>query len=160
MRLTLSRKVVLLLGVPLVFQVSLLGLLAWTHRAHTAALEATSRSKDATSEADRVLSLLVDAETGIRGFVLTADPEFTEPAAQAAVGLPGAIGRLRELTNDQGVQSARADAIAVAAESALSWLEQTGDLVRSGEVVVAEQRIRSKDGKRLMDELRELIAEF
>jgi PAS domain S-box-containing protein len=160
MRLTLSRKVLLLLGVPLVFQVALLGLLAWTNRAHTAAQEGTIRSKDATTEADRVLRFTLDAETGIRGYVLTADPEFTEPFATATFKLSGATERLRELTNEFSDQRDRADAIADAADRTLIWLRQTADMVRAGEMAVAEQRVRSKDGKQLMDELRDRIAEF
>ena len=38
-----------------------------------------SRIRDNTDAAQRVLVALVDIETGIRGFLITADPSYLEP---------------------------------------------------------------------------------
>ena len=160
MRLSLSRKVLLLLAVPLAFQVALLGLLAWTHRAHTAALDDVSRSKDSVSLADRVLQLAVDAETGVRGYILTGDPEFTEPFDKAVDELPIAVRRLHQLSTGAPEQQALAESIEDAAIQSLDWLEQISDLIGVGQMGAADERVRNKDGKRLMDVLRDRVAAF
>ncbi len=160
MRLNLSRKVLLLLAVPLTFQVALLGLLAWTHRAHTEALDDLARSKDALTQADCVLRLAVDAETSIRGYILTGDPEFAEPYQQALQELPISVAQLHRLAADTPEHQKLAAAIESAAMLSLNWLELVSDLVEVGQMGAADERVRGKDGKRLMDDLRDRIAAF
>ena len=44
---------------------------------------------------------LVDAETGQRGFLLTGQPAFLAPFADAAHRLPGVVAALRQATQQQ-----------------------------------------------------------
>jgi signal transduction histidine kinase len=55
-----------------------------------------------------VETLLLDAETGIRGFDLAKRPEFLEPYSKAFERLPQALARLEELTGGDAEQLARA----------------------------------------------------
>src|SRR5918999_2778812 len=55
-----------------------------------------------------VETLLLDAETGVRGFALTQREDFLEPYSKAFERLPQALGRLEELTGADPEQLARA----------------------------------------------------
>src|SRR5262249_39277907 len=59
-------------------------------------------------EATRLLGLLVDAETGLRGFIITRNPAFLEPYDHAAAEIPGSAQRLRALVQDDPQQAERA----------------------------------------------------
>lgn len=160
MRLTLIAKVFLLLAVPLVFQLAVLGLLAWSHRAQTTAREQAAHSRMSVVQAEHIRRLMLDAETGIRGFVITADPELIEPYEQAVHELPESIQRLVDQAEGDEEQSARARKVQAAAGQSLGWLSSTGALVKAGWRDAAIERMRRKEGKRLMDLLRAEVAAF
>ena len=64
-----------------------------------------------TLQVERELSLartlLTDAETGQRGYLLTLDESYLEPNEQATAALPAVLARLRELTADDPQQQQR-----------------------------------------------------
>ena len=60
------------------------------------------------SQIQTVLTLLLDAETGIRGFALSQDERFLEPYSEAFDRLPGALASLEELVGDNPSQLSRA----------------------------------------------------
>src|SRR6185295_6606121 len=59
-----------------------------------AAVRETLSARDALAE---TLSLLKDAETGVRGFLLTDVPNFLEPHERALPGIEAHLARLAEL---------------------------------------------------------------
>jgi signal transduction histidine kinase len=103
--------------------------------------------------ANEVERLVVDLETGERGFVLTRDERFLEPWAAAQTALPDATAQLERLTVVPA-QHARAGAIA---EAITSYLDDF-----SAPVVEAVRRrdptagsvATAQDGKRRIDALR------
>jgi CHASE3 domain sensor protein len=54
-----------------------------------------------------VLSLMKDAETGQRGYIITADEAYLEPYQAGSVGVPTVIKELRQLTADNPSQQPR-----------------------------------------------------
>jgi CHASE3 domain sensor protein len=58
---------------------------------------------------EHVLSLLKDAETGQRGFVITADDAFLEPHIAAVAEIPKVLKELRDLTRDNANQQKHLD---------------------------------------------------
>src|SRR5690606_7590709 len=53
------------------------------------------------------LTLLVDAETGVRGYLLTADANFMEPERKSREALPQVLRELHQLMQDDPQQLAR-----------------------------------------------------
>lgn len=94
-----------------------LGALAMYWQVHesnkaVAALEIAGQSLTQTMLLDE---LIVDQETGLRGYQMTGDPRFLEPYDKATAALPGAFDRRRELAiNDER-------------RAAVTRLEQTHD---------------------------------
>jgi CHASE3 domain sensor protein len=56
---------------------------------------ATVQADDYLSAASNLEHLVVDAETGLRGYVITRHTLFLAPTRQAQAALPGATARLR-----------------------------------------------------------------
>ncbi|MBF6171863.1 sensor histidine kinase [Nocardia blacklockiae] len=76
------------------------------------------RTQPAATEAYRLQAALVDQETGVRGYALTANPQFLEPYAQGRQDEARAAQRLRELIGDQPGPAADLDAVE---QAALRW---------------------------------------
>src|SRR5579864_1591743 len=78
-----------------------------------------------------VLSLLKDAETGQRGFVITGDDTFLEPYQTATGSVAQLVKDLRELTADNQNQQKRIDEAEPPMSSKLAELKRTIELRRS-----------------------------
>ena len=164
MRLSITRRVVGLIAIPLVFQVSVLGLLAWMQRIRDDTLRQSFHSKEVIAQTRIVLRLMVDAETGIRGYAVTNDPLFTARFDEASQQLPDRLQSLRELTKDDPQQAAHAHVIDGLANDSVAQLTRTKQLIHDrkekpeGQGVQkdeASDRIRA--GKVLMDRLRSQV---
>lgn len=107
-----------------------------------------------------VLSLLKDAETGQRGYVITGDEAFLEPY-QAAIGtVHNVVKDLRQLTADNPNQQSRIDKMEPLVAAKLAELKQTIDLRRKGNIEETTKLVRSGEGKKFMDDLRLLLTQM
>jgi CHASE3 domain sensor protein len=97
--MSLGRKGWLVVGVPVVFQILLLILLFFMQRAHDREAAETRRNKEVISSSYRVLGLLTDAETGVRGYALTGDRRFAEPYNRALLQLPAEFEHLKTIAD-------------------------------------------------------------
>ena len=70
-----------------------------------------ARSKDVTVQTLTLENLVLDVETGVRGFVLTEDDRFLEPYRHARRALPDQIRRVRKLVASSPDQARRARAL-------------------------------------------------
>jgi methyl-accepting chemotaxis protein len=109
---------------------------------------------------ERVLSLLKDAETGQRGFVITGDEAFLEPHTAASKDLPAVVSQTRELTRDNPDQQRRIDEVEPLIARKLAELKRTIDLRRSAGFAATQAVIAHGEGKRTMDEIREVMAQM
>lgn len=107
-----------------------------------------------------VLSLLKDAETGQRGFVITGDESFLEPYQSATGNVHTVVKELRELTSDNPNQQKRIDEAEPLIASKLAELKQTIDLRRKGNVEETNKIVRGGEGKKTMDSLRLVLAQM
>src|SRR5208283_4984089 len=89
----------------------LLGLLSAVFAVQIIYLSSLSAWVDHTdqviAQGNLVERLFLDAETGLRGFLLTRDPDFLHPYAEAASETSPAIDNLTNLTSDNPAQQAR-----------------------------------------------------
>ncbi len=104
------------------------------------------------------LRLLADAETGQRGFLLTADPAYLEPYELAGRQLPGALQRTAALLADDPAQRARLAELQALANDKLAELGRTIAVQRAGAPDRALALVASGQGKRTMDAFRDLHA--
>ena len=93
------------LGLPIVAALSLIGVVVASMSATMVvtvrSLDSTSKSQRATSqmtqESLRLERLVVDLETGVRGYMLTDDPRFLEPYRAGRLRLATSLARLHAL---------------------------------------------------------------
>lgn len=97
-------------------------------------------------------TLITDAETGQRGYVLTGQEDYLAPYTAAARRYPQALRALRELVSDNPAQLERLDRLQRAADQKLALLDQGPDMRQNSEMLRAS--IERGDGRRLMDQIR------
>jgi CHASE3 domain sensor protein len=107
-----------------------------------------------------VLSLLKDAETGQRGYIITGDESFLEPYQAAAPAIATTVNDLRKLTSDNPAQQKRIGQAEPLIAAKLFELKRIIEMRRNRDVQQATKAIQAGEGKRLMDELRGLLGEM
>jgi signal transduction histidine kinase len=139
--------------------------------AGAAAIVTTNRATDAEAwvlhstqvrrGARAVLVELLNAETGHRGFLLTADEKYLEPYFQAQASLNAEIETLRKLTSDNPAQQDRVRNLKSLADAKMEELQRSVTLMRQGQRAEAHAGISSGRPKQRMDNIRaELDAVF
>jgi signal transduction histidine kinase len=139
--------------------------------AGAAAIVTTNRATDAEAwvlhstqvrrGARSVLVELLNAETGHRGFLLTADEKYLEPYFQAQASLNAEIESLRKLTSDNPAQQDRVRSLKALSDAKMEELQRSVALMRQGQRAETLAAISSGRGKQLMDHIRaELDAVF
>jgi two-component system sensor histidine kinase/response regulator len=135
----------------------LLACIVWFELASQRTETFTEESASAIITAQRLLGLLVDAETGVRGYVATGSPKFLEPYEAALASVPEAMQQFSAAVNAGGLSSAtakRIDALWLAELEALrAEVQLVGNRKRTG-ALVNRQLAREKG---LMDEIRAQI---
>jgi PAS domain S-box-containing protein len=122
--------------------------------------EAVNRSYEVRLQMQTVFSLIQDAETGQRGFLVTGDDRFLDPYNSAIDQLAGERARLRAMI--RGDQPSGAPATqAVADLDALDRLiDQRLAIIRQGLDIYRQDPVRGRsgpalsEGKRVMDDIR------
>ena len=104
----------------------------------------------------RTLSLVQDAETGQRGFLLTADPEYLEPYQSAVAAMAPELDALDALVVDNPDQVERARLLRAETDERLRIIAETLAETREGRRDTAVIIIREGAGKASMDRIRAL----
>jgi signal transduction histidine kinase/ActR/RegA family two-component response regulator len=107
-----------------------------------------------------LMNSALNAETGVRGFLLTEDPSFLEPYDAALSVLPGRLDELRRLTADNPTQQQALGRFTGSIAAVLDVYKQMLALAKQGQRGQAVDLVRIKAGKNLMDDLRGEIAAF
>jgi methyl-accepting chemotaxis protein len=107
-----------------------------------------------------VLSLLKDAETGQRGYVIAGDEAFLDPYQSGVGGIPNVVKDLRRLTADNPNQQTRLDQAEPLIAAKLAELKQTIELRRKGNLEETVKVIRAGEGKKQMDDLRAVLGQM
>lgn len=144
----------------------LLGLVAFITTAHAgyrslrdvvAALEARAQAQNTQLLIERTFSLLLDLETGQRGFIITGQEEFLEPYEVARLQVLASMARLQAGLAASG-EADLARSLDGMVEQRLSQLEVIIDRRRfSGSEVLQDLAVYA-EGKHLMDQIRREFA--
>jgi len=107
-----------------------------------------------------VLSLVQDAETGQRGYIITGDEAFLDPYQTGIASVPSVVKELRQLTADNPNQQKRIDEAEPLISAKLAELKQTIDLRRKGNLEEATKIVHRGEGKKFMDDLRGVMIQM
>lgn len=152
--LSLGAKGVLVVAIPVCALLLAMVLFYQFERQLRDAQASVERTFDARSALRRIITQMVNAETGIRGFLLTRQPEFLQPYEDARRQLPQAFQDLHRLVSPE--QAARLTSLEQQANRLLASMEQTrADAVRDHATASVE---RLQNDKSVMDDLRQQLA--
>jgi PAS domain S-box-containing protein len=144
-------KGLVVVGLPVLALLFVLALSLWL-RAQEGRLERqVERTLLIQQDLRGLLALLVDAETGLRGYALTRKPGFLEPYEQAREKLPAARERLEVSLGRETLAP-----LTALIERRLQVLEAARQAVLQGNPALLELHL--EEGKTLMDALRQGIA--
>lgn len=118
-------------------------------------------SYDVIGEISETQKLLIDQETGLRAYMLTADPAFLKPYVEGNLRFGGSLEALRKETSDNPKQRQRIDELGRRYQA---WLQhateekQIVDTNRDGQVRDPSTRQRMTVRKHEMDQIRAAFA--
>ncbi len=118
-----------------------------------------AHSRAVLESLDELMITMVDAETGLRGYLLTNNERYLEPYDSALAVVQGQLRRIKELTNDEPRQHARIPALEASVSPELRLLQGTADLYRI-DPEAARQAVVMGEGKRWMDSIRSQISQM
>ena len=118
------------------------------------------RSNDVTVATLQLEKLVVDLETGIRGFTLTGDPVLLEPYTDARGVLPSRVRALQSLVQDDPRQSARAQQLEQRIDEYIEDYAEPLIVIVDETPEIARQDLFTEESKRRTDEIRTLFADF
>ncbi len=107
-----------------------------------------------------VLSIIKDAETGQRGYLLAGEPRYLGPYETAEASLVSELERLRLLVSDSPRQLRRYEQLAPLARQKMAELQETIQLRQSGQIDAALAVVRTDRGRATMDAIRSLVREM
>lgn len=106
-----------------------------------------------------VLRTQVDAETGVRGFVITGQAQFLEPYQSAVSQQAQRLANLQSATHDNPRQSAQVEKLAEMTREHLAALEQTM-AERRHSAEAGRDSVAAAQGKARMDAIRAVISDM
>ena len=161
-KLPVRQKGTAIASIPIACLVASLGIFGWLHLKTTETEKQVHHTQKVYWEVDGLLLDLINAETGVRGFVLTQNREFLEPYKGAIADLPKALDRLNELVKNKRTQTQQLEKIKTSVQTIVELLQATVAIKQEG--ISAEEREQLKkilwEGKAVMDETKEEIATF
>lgn len=151
---TVSRKGLLIIAVPALFQIVFVTSLFIIERTENSERANAVRAQAIIASTYRLLGLLVDAETGVRGYGLTGRPEFNEPYDHAVLVFPSELAHLKTLTDES--QDADVDRLRSLAAPVLQHYGEMKRRLGAREDITNEWR----QGKIAMDSYRDATSRF
>jgi PAS domain S-box-containing protein len=105
----------------------------------------------------KVQSLVSDAETGQRGYLITGDKLFLQPYTQAQNDLDGELATLRNLISDNPAQQERRRELEASVAKRLGQLRDVLALRENKGLTAAGQEIHTLEGMRTDNEIRQIV---
>lgn len=157
MNWTISRQILVGYVVSLIF-VLLIGLAAY-RESHDmlVSFEKRGQAGEITRRADELLSLLQEAESGQRGFLLTGADRYEKPYKQSKDALPAIIDKFEKAIQAGGLDGASFTELRAKISEKLAELDRTVELRRTSGFDAAVQVVSTDEGKVTMERIRELL---
>ena len=132
----------------------------WNSSQFKAASARTAHSNRLISELDGALTAMVDAETGMRGYVLTGAEESLEPFVMARREISNHLAVVRTLARDEPRMQKLLAELEELARGQFSHREEVIRVRRDAGFPAALEMVQTGKGKQGMDQVRRVLAEM
>ncbi|MFY9558786.1 MAG: CHASE3 domain-containing protein [Terriglobales bacterium] len=136
------------------------GLLYRNGRSFIEASQWVSHTHEVLTELEATPSALDEAQTSMRGYVITGQEIFLEPYQGAVSALRAHLNRLKSLTSDNPHQQRRIAMLETAVAEAFDFDQQNIDLRKQKGFEAAQQRVATGIGIKQMNQVRAIISEM
>jgi CHASE3 domain sensor protein len=116
-----------------------------------------THTEDVIETANRVQALLLDGETGQRGYIATSKENFLEPYNKSIFQVPSVIQKLALLTTDNPIQQNNIDSLNKYALLKRTELAAIIEGAKTGGFENARVRMQDGRGKYYMDQVRAFV---
>jgi signal transduction histidine kinase/CHASE3 domain sensor protein len=157
-RTVFQRRLAGAIALPSILLLLFSGVSLWQINHLLSALQWVDHTDSVISQANHTQKLLLDLETGARGYILTGDQEFLEPYQNSQPVIDGVFQNLSHLVSDNPVQVQRVSQLYSKYQEWYSLTSVAIENYRKSRIVqpLAVLKVR----KRKMDEIRGQIATF
>lgn len=156
-KFNLMRATVSFVAVGMLILLGIVGLSYWMLDRTGQSTEELIATRDMRSRLVDLLSVVQDAETGQRGFLLTGEDRYLTPYTVAVRATDEKFDALRRALARQPDSEQFLSDLKSALDDKLGELSQTVELRNGGKIDEAMALVRSDRGKDLMDRIRSLI---
>lgn len=119
--------------------------------------QAVENSNNIITHLESLQSIVTDAETGVRGYMIGNDKHFLEPFYNSEKNIDGSIGKLKTLTIANPLQKKMADTLNRLIVKRLQILKSGKSIFeKNGGIVTDSVRALLYKGKKAMDDVRDL----
>lgn len=132
----------------------------WSARQNVETFRAVDHTHEVLNTLDGLLVDMLNAETGMRGFIISGKDAFLEPYQAGIAAVQKALAEARRLTRDNPHQQRRLAALEPLLQKEVAIQARLIQLRRSGDFDGAQRIVTSGEGKETMDEIRKLMAEL
>ena len=163
--MTIARKLTAGFALPLVILAGVVGITYFTLALLVDTSERVSHTYEILTELESLMSLVKDAETGQRGYLLTDNKDYLEPYTLATGSWKPVFDKLQRLTEDNIGQRERVGKLLPLLLKKFKELDETIVLRQKGEKTAkgddaALERVKSNTGQSIMVEAREIVDEL
>lgn len=153
----LERKLPIILFIVLLIMVAI-GYLSYRNTGEVkAAVTAEKHTQAVLLNLDETLLSMVDIETGMRGFFVSAEEPLLEPYKRGREKLPESIEKLRILLRENPEQAARLDDLQAAIDIRIADADQKVETRRKVPLEEAIELFKASGGKAKMDTVRDIV---
>ncbi|MBB3697055.1 CHASE3 domain-containing protein [Flammeovirga yaeyamensis] len=117
-------------------------------------------TQEVLTQLGNIEALLVDLETGQRGFLITGKIEYLEPFIEGKKRIYQEISSIRKLTSDNINQTQRIDSLKLVVDKKIEELDLTIYLRKNKGYEAAKEIVNNDSGKLFMDEIRMLLSDI
>ncbi len=152
-----KRQLISAITLPIVLLLLLSGVSMWQITRLLSAMQWVDHTNRVIAQANQVQKLLLDMETGLRGYLLAGEQEFLEPYQQSSSQINTALDELGRLVSDNPGQVQR---VAELRTQQVEWNRSVPQLLARQPIEEAVQISFLRTRKQLMDKMRSQIAAF
>jgi PAS domain S-box-containing protein len=149
----IAYKGLLMMVIPLILLLAFVSMVTRVKQQSEAAQRTTLHSAEVIMRSQALLTQLAEAESAVRGYVITGDELFVVSANRSIARVPDSIARLRSLVEDNPDQTARIAGITQLTVRRTQRFEEIFRLIRAGNRTSAQADIQEENGLAFMQQL-------